>query len=120
MSSDRPSYSWRSTWLNGSTVAPNFDLVRRTPFATARTRPLRRGRRAMMCAAPAGCCAAAVEARDDAVRLAELLRAEDDALVPIQRHLPTVVREEPHNAVTRRGRCGDAAGHEKVGSVAST
>src|SRR3954468_4314037 len=42
MSSERPTYSCRSTWLNGSTVAPNFDRVRRTPFATARTRPCRR------------------------------------------------------------------------------
>ena len=38
-SSDRPVYSSRSTWVNGSSRAPNRDLVRRTPLATARIRP---------------------------------------------------------------------------------
>ncbi|CAM5256325.1 hypothetical protein SHIRM173S_12859 [Streptomyces hirsutus] len=28
-----------STWENGSRRAPNLDFVRRTPLATARTRP---------------------------------------------------------------------------------
>src|SRR5580692_9189270 len=40
-SSDRPVYSSRSTWVNGSSRAPNRDFVRRTPLPTARTRPLR-------------------------------------------------------------------------------
>src|SRR5215470_17109200 len=39
MSSDRPAYSWTSTSMNGSTRAPSRDVVLRTPFATARTRP---------------------------------------------------------------------------------
>src|SRR3954447_8541071 len=43
MSRLRPVYSCRSTWLNGSSRAPNLLLVRRTPFATARTLPCRRG-----------------------------------------------------------------------------
>src|SRR3954452_17554083 len=38
----RPGHSCRSTWLNGSSRAPNLLLVRRTPFATARTLPCRR------------------------------------------------------------------------------
>src|SRR3954447_3182928 len=42
MSRLRPVYSCRSTWLNGSSRAPNLLLVRRTPLATARTLPCRR------------------------------------------------------------------------------
>src|SRR3954451_25224786 len=42
MSRLRPVKSWRSTWLNGSSRAPNMLLVRRTPWATARTLPCRR------------------------------------------------------------------------------
>src|SRR4051795_11331886 len=42
MSRLRPGYSCRSTWLTGSSRAPNLLLVRRTPFATARTLPCRR------------------------------------------------------------------------------
>src|SRR5437763_4152400 len=42
MSRLRPVYSCRSTWLNGSSRAPNLLLVRRTPLATARTLPVRR------------------------------------------------------------------------------
>src|ERR671926_580048 len=42
MSSERPVHSCRSTWLNGSSRAPNLLLVRRTPLATARTLPCRR------------------------------------------------------------------------------
>ena len=34
--------SWTSMWLPGSRRAPNFDVVRRTPLPTARTRPCRR------------------------------------------------------------------------------
>src|ERR1043165_1675225 len=37
-----------STWPNGSSRAPNFDVVRRTPRATARTRPWRRVNRVMI------------------------------------------------------------------------
>src|SRR3954468_11427098 len=44
MSRLRPGKSWRSTWLNGSSRAPNLLLVRRTPLATARTLPCRRVR----------------------------------------------------------------------------
>src|SRR3954447_15664976 len=44
MSRLRPVYSCRSTWLNGSSRAPNLLLVRRTPLATARTLPCRRVR----------------------------------------------------------------------------
>ena len=40
MSSSRPRYSSRRTWLIGSSRAPNFDFVLRTPLATARTLPL--------------------------------------------------------------------------------
>src|SRR3954451_13487490 len=43
MSRLRPVYSCRSTWLNGSSRAPNLLFVRRTPLATARTLPCRRG-----------------------------------------------------------------------------
>jgi hypothetical protein len=39
MSSSRPRYSDRSTWLNGSSRPPKRDLVLRTPLATARTLP---------------------------------------------------------------------------------
>ena len=39
MSSSRPRYSSRRTWLIGSSRAPNFDFVLRTPLATARTLP---------------------------------------------------------------------------------
>src|SRR3954465_14719939 len=42
MSRLRPGESCRSTWLNGSSRAPNLLLVRRTPLATARTLPCRR------------------------------------------------------------------------------
>src|SRR5215213_266738 len=42
MSRLRPVHSCRSTWLNGSNREPNLLLVRRTPFATARTLPCRR------------------------------------------------------------------------------
>src|ERR687885_1113790 len=42
MSRLRPVYSCRSTWLNGSSRAPNLLFVRRTPLATARTLPYRR------------------------------------------------------------------------------
>src|SRR3954469_2680836 len=42
MSRLRPVYSCRSTWLNGSSRAPNLLFVRRTPLATARTLPCRR------------------------------------------------------------------------------
>src|SRR3954451_19964569 len=42
MSRLRPVESCRSTWLNGSSRAPNLLLVRRTPLATARTLPCRR------------------------------------------------------------------------------
>src|SRR3990172_5404614 len=35
----RPSYSTRSTWVNGSSRPPNLLVVRRTPLATARTLP---------------------------------------------------------------------------------
>src|SRR3954453_13490929 len=42
MSRFRPVYSCRSTWLNGSSRAPNLLLVGHTPLATARTLPLRR------------------------------------------------------------------------------
>src|SRR3954468_21148488 len=42
MSRLRPGKSWRSTWLNGSSRAPNLLFVRRTPLATARTLPCRR------------------------------------------------------------------------------
>src|SRR5215213_4455977 len=42
MSRLRPVHSCRSTWLNGSSRDPNLLLVRRTPFATARTLPCRR------------------------------------------------------------------------------
>src|SRR5690349_37195 len=38
----RPSTTCTSTCPKGSSRAPNFDVVRRTPFATARTRPCRR------------------------------------------------------------------------------
>src|SRR2546430_3681150 len=38
----RPSATWMSTCPNGSSRAPNLDVVRRTPLATARTRPCRR------------------------------------------------------------------------------
>ena len=69
MSSERPVQSCRSTWLNGSSRAPNRDVVRRTPLPTARTRPVRAGQQ-----------------RDDAVGLAELLHPEHDALVPVQAH----------------------------------
>src|SRR5215813_7059926 len=48
MSSDRPGWISRSTWVNGSRRAPNRDLVRRTPLATARTRPFCRHSRVMM------------------------------------------------------------------------
>src|ERR671910_1323377 len=41
-SSERPVASWRSTCMNGSSRAPNRLVVRRTPLATARTRPLPR------------------------------------------------------------------------------
>src|SRR3954469_20633348 len=44
MSRLRPVYSCRSTWLKGSSRAPNLLLVRRTPLATARTLPCRRVR----------------------------------------------------------------------------
>src|SRR5919206_3816896 len=37
-----------STWEKGSSRAPNFDLVRRTPRATARTRPCPRVSSVMM------------------------------------------------------------------------
>ena len=39
MSSSRPRYSSSRTWLIGSRRAPNFDVVLRTPLATARTLP---------------------------------------------------------------------------------
>src|SRR3712207_9288422 len=39
MSSSRPRYSDRSTWLNGSRRPPKRDLVLRTPLATALTSP---------------------------------------------------------------------------------
>src|SRR6056297_628024 len=39
MSSSRPRYNSNRTWLIGSSRAPNFDFVLRTPFATARTLP---------------------------------------------------------------------------------
>src|SRR3712207_6067075 len=42
MSRVRPVHSCRSTWLNGSSRAPNLLFVRRTPLATARTLPCRR------------------------------------------------------------------------------
>src|ERR671921_742714 len=42
MSRLRPVHSCRSTWLNGSSRAPNLLFVRRTPLATARTLPYRR------------------------------------------------------------------------------
>src|SRR5918997_4138229 len=42
MSRLRPVHSCRSTWLNGSSRAPNLLFVRRTPLATARTLPCRR------------------------------------------------------------------------------
>src|SRR5215831_12723254 len=48
MSSDRPGWISTSTWVNGSRRAPNRDLVRRTPLATARTRPFCRHSRVMM------------------------------------------------------------------------
>src|SRR3954462_9616510 len=48
MSRFRPVYSCRSTWLNGSSRAPNLLLVRRTPLATARTLPVRRVRTGTM------------------------------------------------------------------------
>src|SRR5919205_1008413 len=48
MSSERPVHSCRSTWLNGSSRAPNLLLVRRTPLATARTLPCRRVRTVMI------------------------------------------------------------------------
>ena len=40
----------------GATVEPNFERVRRTPFATARTRPCRRVRRVMMRSASPSFC----------------------------------------------------------------
>src|SRR3954452_6767747 len=43
MSRLRPVSSCRATWLDGSSRAPNLLLVRRTPLATARTLPVRRG-----------------------------------------------------------------------------
>ena len=48
MSSDRPTASCRSTWVNGSSRDPHRDVVLRTPFATARTRPCWRVSRVMM------------------------------------------------------------------------
>src|SRR3954453_23938617 len=42
MSRVRPGERCRSTWVKGSSRAPNLLLVRRTPLATARTLPLRR------------------------------------------------------------------------------
>src|SRR3954453_5341737 len=42
MSRDRPVHSCRSTWLNGSSRAPNRDVVRPPPLPTARTRPVLR------------------------------------------------------------------------------
>ncbi len=39
MSRSRPRYSRSRTWLIGSSRAPNLDVVRRTPLATARTLP---------------------------------------------------------------------------------
>ena len=44
----RPSASCRSTWVNGSSREPKREVVRRTPFATARTRPCWRVRSVMM------------------------------------------------------------------------
>ena len=55
--------------MNGSSRAPNFDLVRRTPLPTARTRPWLAGQQG-----------------DDAVGLAELLGAQHDTLVPVEAH----------------------------------
>src|SRR3954451_22163583 len=48
MSRLRPVYSCRSTWLKGSSRAPNLLLVRRTPLATARTLPCLRVRTVTM------------------------------------------------------------------------
>src|ERR1700736_6492377 len=47
-SSERPGCSMRSTCVNGSSRAPNRDFVRRTPLATARTRPVVRARMVMI------------------------------------------------------------------------
>src|SRR4051795_300490 len=93
MSRLRPVHSCRSTWLNGSSRDPNLLLVRRTPLATARTLPCRRGRTLKIPAAPppflgrrgAPLAVPAGEHRDDPVGLAQLLGAQDDALVPVQR-----------------------------------
>src|ERR1700712_4541359 len=43
MSRLRPTASWRSTWVNGSSREPKREVVRRTPLATARTTPCWRG-----------------------------------------------------------------------------
>src|SRR5215471_343513 len=48
ISSERMAYSCRSTWVNGSSRAPNRDFVRRTPLPTARMRPVRRVRMVTM------------------------------------------------------------------------
>ena len=69
---------WMSTCPNGSSLAPNRDVVRRTPFAAARTRPCRRVSIVMM--------------RSDSP---ELLHAQHDRVVAIDRnpyrHPPIVV-----------------------------
>ena len=56
MSSERPVCSIRSTCVNGSSRAPNLNLVRRTPLATARIRPLVRPRMVMIRSASPSFC----------------------------------------------------------------
>src|ERR1700753_2948894 len=56
VSSERPWYSSRSTWVNGSRRPPNRDLVRRTPLATARTRPVLRASTVTMWSASPSFC----------------------------------------------------------------
>jgi hypothetical protein len=48
MSRLRPWANWQSTCENGSSLAPKRELVRRTPFATARTSPCSRVSRVTM------------------------------------------------------------------------
>ena len=84
-------------WENGSSRAPNFDVVRRTPFATARILPWR-----------------SAQQGDDPVCLAELVRAKHYGFVAIGRHLDIVPdvprRTAPRAAQSRRGTRSDDPG----------
>ena len=88
-SSDRPTANCRSMWEKGSSRAPNFEEVRRTPLATARILPRRRRQHG-----------------DDPVRLAELVRPQHHGFVAVRRHLaslPDVAKARRTNATRVQG-----------------